>query len=210
MNIPSFRFEAGKRYALVGANGSGKSTLLRILAGSIPADTGKVEYAPELKGQFGYMPQKPYIYDFSVLKNVMIAIKNKPAKQAIAMAALEKVGMASLLSARGARLSGGEAQRVAFARMIALAYPLLLLDEPTSALDIGVSGQIEQELLSYCHRNNTTLIFATHSLAQAQRLADILVLIDRGEIAETGNVRQVIHSPQTKAAQDFLKNWQVT
>ena len=210
LDIPEFVFEQGGKYALIGANGSGKSTLLKILAATLQPDSGSIEYQPQqLKEQMGYMPQKPYIYDFSVLKNILIAFNHSEPNQEKAISALQRVGMEDFASARGSRLSGGESQRVAFARMLVEPHPLLLLDEPTSAMDLNASDQVEQELMAYCAAHQTTLIFATHSLAQAQRVADILLLMDHGHLAETGTAQELIHRPQTQEARDFLRNWKV-
>ena len=63
--------------------------------------------------------------------------------------------------------------------------------------------------MAYCAAHQTTLIFATHSLAQAQRVADILLLMDHGHLAETGTAQELIHHPQTQEARDFLRNWKV-
>ena len=210
LDIPEFVFEQGGKYALIGANGSGKSTLLKILAATLQPDSGSIEYQPQqLKEQTGYMPQKPYIYDLSVLKNILIAFNHSEPNQEKAISALQRVGMEDFASARGSRLSGGESQRVAFARMLVEPHPLLLLDEPTSAMDLNASDQVEQELMAYCAAHQTTLIFATHSLAQAQRVADILLLMDHGHLAETGTAQELIHHPQTQEARDFLRNWKV-
>lgn len=193
---------------MIGANGSGKSTLIKIIAGTITADKGKIHYHKG-KASMGYMPQKPYIYDFSVIKNVLMACNQEDDAKNQAYQALQKAGMTDFASARGSRLSGGESQRVAFARMLVKPHSLLLLDEPTSAMDIAASNLIERELMEYCQTHNTTLIFATHSLPQAQRLADILLLMHQGKIGESGPADQVIHAPKTKEAQDFLQNWRV-
>ena len=123
---------------------------------------------------------------------------------------LNNVGLDYLtLSRQSGGLSGGESQRVAFARMLVEPHPLLLLDEPTSAMDLNASDQVEQELLAYCAEHQTTLIFATHSLAQAQRVADTLLLLDHGRLAEAGSAQELIHHPQTQEARDFLRNWKV-
>ena len=108
LDIPEFVFEQGGKYALIGANGSGKSTLLKILAATLQPDSGSIEYQPQqLKEQMGYMPQKPYIYDFSVLKNILIAFNHSEPNQEKAISALQRVGMEDFASARGSRLSGG-------------------------------------------------------------------------------------------------------
>ena len=210
LDIDDFTFEEGRRYALIGANGSGKSTLLRIIAGTIKPDSGRLDYRLPPHTTMGYMPQKPYIYDFSVLKNVAIACQGAADAEQRAWTALRKMGMDDFAAARGSRLSGGESQRVAFARMLVTPHPLLLLDEPTSAMDINASSRVEEELLAYCQENQTTLIMATHSLAQAQRIAETLILLDHGLIAETGTAQQLIHNPQTAAARQFLHNRIVT
>lgn len=209
LNIEDFVFEPGGKYALIGANGSGKSTLLKILAGTLAADSGSIDCPSGLRERLGYMPQKPYIYDFSVLKNILIAFTHSQSDSAAALRALRRVGMEDFAAARGSRLSGGESQRVAFARMLVEPHPLLLLDEPTSAMDLNASDQVEQELLDYCSEQTTTLIFATHSLAQAQRVADTLLLMDHGLLAEYGSAAELIHHPQTQEARDFLRNWKV-
>ena len=101
-----------------------KRQLLKILAATLQPDSGSIEYQPQqLKAQMGYMPQKPYIYDFSVLKNILIAFNHSEPNQEKAISALQRVGMEDFASARGSRLSGGESQRVAFARMLVEPHP---------------------------------------------------------------------------------------
>ena len=207
LNINELAFNKGGRYAIIGPNGSGKSTLLRVLAGVLATDSGQVIYEQGLKPQLGYMPQKPYAYGFSVLRNVSIAIKGQMHSKQAALEALRKVGMERFAHAKGNSLSGGEAQRVALARMIALPRPLLLLDEPTSATDIAGSESVENALLDYCKQTGCTLILATHSLAQAQRVAETIIMLDHGNIAEYGPVNQVLFYPQSEEGQKFIRHW---
>jgi len=209
LEIKELRFEAGKRYALLGMNGSGKSTLLKILAGIVEPTEGSAQTGITRKKAVGYMPQKPYGFSFSVMRNVMIAIKDDPNRKEIAEAAINEVGMEALINADASRLSGGETQRIAFARIIAMPRELLLLDEPTAAADLQGVDLLEKALLKYHTENSCTVVFATHSPAQAARLADEILFLDRGVIAEKGEAKDVLYNPQSESARDFLTHWKL-
>ena len=134
LDIPELHFEPGRRYGIIGENGSGKTTLIRLLGGTIKATSGRIEGFEGKK--LGYLPQSPYAFSFSVLENVALALDGQSDAKQLAQKALESVGMENLLKARGDRLSGGEAQRMALARVLVRSYDILLLDEPTSSTDV--------------------------------------------------------------------------
>ena len=207
LNIPHISFKEGRRYALIGVNGSGKSTLMRILAGVLMPDTGEICNIPP--DSMGYMPQSPYAFGFTVLKNVEIALSKSPDTTEKAMQALKAVGMALLANAHGDKLSGGETQRMAFARMIAKPRKLLLLDEPTSSADIKGIDQIENTLLRYAADTGCTVILSTHSPAQALRLAEEIIFLDQGKIAEQGPAENVLKNPQNERTKLFLQHWRL-
>lgn len=157
LEIPELRFMSGRRYGMIGENGSGKTTLLRLLAGTSKASSGTIE---GLEGKtVGYLPQAPYAFSFSVLQNVELALEGHREAKELAEKALVAVGMESLANARGDRLSGGEAQRMALARVLVRSYDVLLLDEPTSSTDVRSMDLIEQTLREYVQRTQCTLIF---------------------------------------------------
>ena len=207
LNIPQLTFTEGRRYALIGENGSGKTTLLRIMAGVLKADTGRLVNIP--MDNMGYMPQSPYAFSFSVQKNVAIALDNSTDAVNQALIALKAVGLSSLAAVRGNKLSGGETQRMAFARMIVTPRKLILLDEPTSAMDIKGIDQIEALLLHYASQTGCTIIFSTHSPAQALRLAEWVVFLDQGKIAEQGPAKKVLKQPHNESAKLFLQHWKI-
>ena len=207
LDIPLLEFEEGKRYGLIGENGSGKTTLLRVLAGTLQPTQGKV--TQQNPDGVGYMPQSPYAFSFSVLRNVEMALKNSPDRREQAARALEAVGMQNFLASRGNKLSGGEAQRMAVARMIAKPRKLLLLDEPTSSTDIRGTDAIENTLLEYAKETRCTLIFSTHSPAQVLRLAEEVIFLNQGRILEKGSARDVLGNPQTESARLFLQHWRI-
>ena len=101
LDVPSLCFLEGQRYAVIGTNGSGKTTLLQLVAESLKPDTGKIDISECERENRGYMPQKPYIFGFSVLRNVTIALQKGQQSKNDAMAALKMVGMEKM--ARGAR-----------------------------------------------------------------------------------------------------------
>jgi len=209
LDIEAVRFERGKRYALLGTNGSGKSTLIKILAGTLTPTEGETHSELSGKKTIGYLPQKPYGFSFSVLKNVMMAIDDCPERKELAESAIKAVGMTSLIKADASKLSGGETQRVAFARIISIYRELLILDEPTAAADILGIDQLEGALLDYYKKNGCAVIIATHSPAQAMRLADEVIFLQNGKIVEQGDAKQVLNDPKSEEVRVFLKHWRL-
>ena len=209
LDIESLKFTKSKRYALLGANGSGKSTLIKILAGTVKPSEGSIHSGLTGKKAIGYLPQKPYGFSFSVLRNVMMAIDDNPDRKLIAEAAIKSVGMEALIKSDASKLSGGETQRIAFARIISISRELLILDEPTSAADLRGIDLLEAVLLDYCGKHNCTVVFATHSPAQAMRLADEVIFLQNGKIIEQGEVKQVLNNPENEEVRVFLNHWRL-
>ena len=209
LDIPSLILEPGIRYAIIGANGSGKSTLLKLIAGVIPPDEGSIHIPLQEREALGYMPQRVYAFRQSVLKNVMMALPStqKNIAREAAMEALKQVGMDHMAHLPGNRLSGGESQRMAFARMLVRPRPFLFLDEPTSAADIKGNDMVEEALLSYHAASGCGMVMATHSLAQASRLAQELLYMDHGILVERGPTKEVLHHPKSPQLQEFLAHW---
>ena len=209
LQIESLTFQSNVRYALLGANGSGKSTLLRILAGTLPADSGIVQTDGLQPLDIGYLPQTPYAFIGTVLQNVAMALPRDTKTDEAAMQVLESVGMHHLAPERGNRLSGGETQRMALARILAVRRRLLLLDEPTSCADIAGIDLAEDALRRYCAQFPCTVVFSTHSPAQAARLADEIVFLDKGIVAESGPANRLLTNPKSEQMKSFLSHWKI-
>jgi len=200
LDIPALVIGERERVALLGANGSGKSTLLKLLAGVISPDAGSVQAERDRC----YMPQTPYAFHCSVIKNVLLALPGRPEAAARALAL---VGMADFAGARGDRLSGGETQRMALARVLADSHKLLLLDEPTSSTDIAAGHAIENALLAYAGEHGAALVFSTHAPAQTQRLATRVLVLSQGRIRADGPPGSVLSAPGNEEAAAFLSHW---
>lgn len=209
LDISALSIDAGEKLALIGPNGSGKSTLLRLLAGTIRPDEGTVRLNGLTRGEIGYLPQKPYAFDLSVLKNVELALAGDKEKTNHAKNALERVGLLHLAGARASRLSGGEAQRMALARVIARPRRLLLLDEPTASADISAIEQIERTLEDYAAETGCALVFSSHAPAQALRLSSRTLALDAGKIGELGETAGVLRRPQAESTKQFLLHWNI-
>ena len=170
--------KTGQSYALIGENGSGKTTLLRLLAGIIQPTEGQIK---GLEGQkLAYLPQKPYLFRMPVWQNVALAAKKSLDNAQLVQEAINAVGMQGYEKQEAEKLSGGEAQRVAIARLLLVKADLVLLDEPTAPIDVRGRERIDAVIADYVQKNEATLIFATHSLEQALKLADRVVKLEDG------------------------------
>ncbi len=202
LQISCLEVTEGTRLAVLGPNGSGKSTMLKILAGVIKNDGEDM-----FLSHCGYLPQRSYAFDRTVIKNVESALWDLPRskRRSAAENALRKTGMLSLSQAQGKTLSGGEMQRLALARVLAREPKILLLDEPTAACDIESETLIEKAL----KRWKGTLIFSTHSPAQAMRLSDRAIFLENGKILESGETAEMLMNPKSERVREYMSHWRV-
>ena len=180
----TLRFEPGQIVGLVGANGGGKTTSLRLFAGLLRPDAGGghvlgedvMRRAAARRARIGYMPQRLSLYpELTVAENLRFyadahGLSDPPAQVAAAVA---RWGLAPMLGARFATLSGGWGRRVQFAATMIHAPPLMLLDEPTAGLDVVTRGDIWRRLSDLADEGHGVVI-ATHDLAEAERCPTIL------------------------------------
>ena len=216
LDVDDLALESGRSYALVGPNGSGKSTFLKMLAGVEDQTSGFVDVegdVPRSALSVGYMPQKSYVFGFSVFKNVAIALAgsslSKDEVRERVMRALEEVGMTAFADKRGSGLSGGESQRVARAHMLVKDLDVRLFDEPTASMDIAGTLLVEQALERYRERTGCLLVVATHAPSQARRIADETVMLSAGRVVEFGTTDHVLSNPTSPEGREFLSYWAV-
>lgn len=166
----SLALQPGQRLALVGPSGSGKSTLLEAMAGWLAPEQGRVLLRPGLK--LGYAGQRPYLFHGSIADNLRLADPRASrarlhavaeAAQVMRFAARLPDGLDTVIGERGFGLSGGEARRIALARLLLLEPDLLLLDEPTAFLDPATEAELLDALGGYAR--GRAVVLATHSAA---------------------------------------------
>jgi tungstate transport system ATP-binding protein len=199
-----------RRVAILGANGAGKSALLRTLHGLLKPTEGSVTWAgsPARPPDQALVFQRPVMLRRSARGNVAYGLSVRgvaPVERDLrAQEALERVGLADLADRQARVLSGGEQQRLALARAWATRPRVLFLDEPTASLDPAAAAEVERIMLEI-HAAGTALVFSTHVLGLARRLADEIVFLHKGRLAERTPTAQFFSHPQTAEAIHFLR-----
>jgi len=208
----SVTLSAGSRTLILGSNGAGKSLTLRLCHGLIQPSSGSVRWTGPFSGdpmrRQAMVFQRPVMLRRSALANVAYGLKlagmAKREREERARQMLERVGLAALADRPARSMSGGEQQRVALARAWALQPEVLFLDEPTASLDPAASRAVET-IIRAIHEAGTKIIMTTHNLAQARRLADEILFIDRGRLVERTAAHQFFRAPTTPEATAFLR-----
>lgn len=212
LDIDGLVFESGGIYAVLGHNGSGKTTLLRIISGLEAADSGKVLYDGSVilpHDDISFLIDKPYIFDLTVMDNMLIGVGKSSSGRKIAEEALRYLGMGNFAQAGALTLSGGEAQKTAIARTLILQKKLVLLDEPASYVDIPSMKLIEEFIVKVSREHRATVIFTTHNPSQALRVADKVVIMNEGRLMDQGDPESVLVSCRKKSTEEFLQDWRV-
>ena len=201
----SFRLDQGQVLAVLGPSGAGKSTLLRMLnrldeptGGAVllqGADTREMD-PRTLRRRVGMVMQQAYLFPGAAAANVRYGPgQHGNVLQASQVADLiQQVGMGGYEERDVATLSGGEAQRISIARALANQPEVLLLDEPTSALDDVSKQDIERLLAALVRERNMTCVWVTHDVAQARRIADLVLKLEAGEAAGFGTPQELLHA----------------
>jgi putative ABC transport system ATP-binding protein len=201
----SFELRTGETLAIVGPSGSGKTSLLRLLNRLDEPTSGTVylggsdyrQIAPrDLRRRVGMVMQRPYLFPGTVADNLRFGPKQR--EQELSDSRIEEllaaVGLAGYASRDIANLSGGEGQRVSFARTLANSPEVLLLDEPTSALDEDSRGDVEKIILQIRQEQGIPCVLVTHDAAQAVRLAQRALVLEAGRIVRAGNIQEVLRA----------------
>ena len=201
--------DAGKLTVIMGPNGAGKSLLLRLVHGLIEPTSGTIRYAGRpldaaVRKRQALVFQRPVLLRRSVAANIDFVLGLEGARDpARRDALLTRVGLLDRAGQPARSLSGGEQQRLALARALATDPEMLLLDEPTASLDPASTLMIEH-IARDAQENGLKVIFVTHDIAQGRRLADEVVFLDRGRVAEVTPATQFFATPQSRAGQAYL------
>jgi len=201
--------QAGTITMIMGPNGAGKSLLLRVLHGMISPTAGSISWSGSgfteaIRRRQAMVFQRPVLLRRSVAANIDFVLRLRgSADEEKRHAILEHVGLLALARQPARLLSGGEQQRLALARALALQPEVLFLDEPTASLDPASVLRIE-EIVQNAHLSGTKIIFITHDLGQARRLADDIIFMHRGRVLEHAPASHFLNQPATAQGADFL------
>jgi len=183
-------------FLVFGESGSGKTALLRLVNRLDEADEGEVivgglpvgDHPPyELRRRVGMIFQEPRLLEGTVRRNILFAARYHGIDVDLDLLA-GRVGLTGMLERRVDTLSGGEQQRTAIARALAVRPEVLLMDEPTSSLDEEASQEIESLLEELVVTEKLKIVFVTHSRGQLERLGGRGIVIERGRVAGRGNI----------------------
>ena len=207
--------EPGHVIAVIGPNGSGKSTLVRALAGLVPLTDGHIACRGEVwddgtgtptqvqRRNVGLVFQDQLLFPhLSALDNVAFGPRSRGAgrtqSRQVAAAWLARLGVGDLADRRPGQLSGGQAQRVAIARALATDPALLLLDEPLASLDVAVAMGLRFELSRHLSEFGGVSVLVTHDAIDTMTVANRVVVLDEGTIAQVGTPDEVAQRPRTE------------
>lgn len=224
LNDISLEVNNGEIVTIIGPSGTGKTTLLRCINFLEHAEEGKItiddvsvdcshtsrRHTLELVRKSGMVFQTYNLFrNKTVLENVtegLTVIKKLPKKEAveIARAELNKVGMIEWENSYPSQISGGQQQRTAIARAIAMEPSILLLDEPTSALDPELSAEVMQTIKKIANEGITMLI-VTHEIDFARELSNRIVFMEGGNIVEQGTPREIFNNPKQERTKQFIR-----
>ncbi|MBE6935606.1 MAG: amino acid ABC transporter ATP-binding protein [Ruminococcaceae bacterium] len=226
----SLSVEKGEVVAIIGPSGGGKSTFLRCATFLETIDSGEIRYmgkpaattgadgkavyvSPaemrEIRGYFGLVFQSFNLFPhYTVLKNITdapISVQKRPRAEAEATARqlLAKMGLSDKENAYPYQLSGGQQQRVSIVRALAMHPEILFFDEPTSALDPELTGEVLKVIRGLADEH-MTMVIVTHEIGFAHAVADRVVFMDGGVIAEEGTPDEVLSHPKNERTAAFL------
>ena len=212
----SLRIPAGTYCCLLGPSGCGKTSTLRMIAGHEAISDGDIMIGPRVvnddpparRGTAMMFQSYALFPHLSVLENVAFSLRMKgvPRRERTqrALAMLDLVSMGEYGARRPAQLSGGQQQRVALARALMTEPQVLLLDEPLSALDPFLRVRMRGELRRIQRELAISFIHVTHSQEEAMALADLVVVMNEGRIAQAGTPREVFNAPRTPFVARFI------
>jgi molybdate transport system ATP-binding protein len=213
---------AGELVAVLGPNGAGKTSLLRALAGLLPLNAGRVIlegrvledpeagiHVPSEKRPIGMVFQDYLLFPhLSVLENVAFGLRARGMARAAAIAEagrwLERVGLPGEWNRKPSSLSGGQAQRIALARVLAGNPALLLLDEPMAALDASTKVDFRRDLRRHLESFPGVRLLVTHDPLEAMAMADRLVVLENGRVLQSGTPSDVTQHPRSRYVADLV------
>jgi polar amino acid transport system ATP-binding protein len=210
----------GQIVALIGSSGSGKSTLLRCLNlleeindGQIILDGEDITRSgvnqDQVREQIGLVFQSFNLFaHLTILENITLALRHvkgmaKEEGDQLGLSWLKRIGLAEKANSYPDKLSGGQQQRTAIVRAVAMNPKVLLLDEVTSALDPELVGEV-LNLIKDLKQTGTTIVMATHEMSFARDVADWVVFLEEGVVAEEGEALDFFKNPKQQRTKEFL------
>jgi len=203
----TFSVERGEFLCLVGPSGEGKTTILKLIAGLEAPTSGNIERPDHVAMSFQSAALLPWL---SVSDNIALGLRAAHTPQKIVEEIVRKhtemMHISELKDKRPAELSGGQAQRVGIARALAVDPVVLLLDEPFSALDAKTTAELHDDIIAIWRQTHKTIVMVSHVIEEAVSLADRVLLIKKGRVAEEFPIN--LPYPRREQGEAFLREVQ--
>lgn len=215
----NLKIEKGEKVIIIGPSGSGKSTLLRCLNLLETIDSGEIIFKEnkidktvkidEYRQKIGMVFQQFNLFNnMTVKENIMLApvnlkLKAKEEAEKETKKLLKRINLSSKANKYPNQLSGGEKQRVAIIRALAMNPEIMLFDEPTSALDPEMVGEV-LNLMKEVANDNMTMVIVTHEMDFAKEIASRVIFMDKGKIVEQGPPEEIFQNPKSSRLKKFL------
>lgn len=216
----NLKVESGEKVIIIGPSGSGKSTFLRTLnllesidSGEIVLDGNEIDKKVNIdkyRQNIGMVFQSFNLFNnLTVKENIMLApvtlkLKTKEEAEKESIKLLNKINLKDKIDKYPSQLSGGEKQRVAIVRALAMNPKIMLFDEPTSALDPEMVGEV-LNLMKDLAENGMTMVIVTHEMDFAKEIGSKIVFMDNGKIVEEGTAKEIFEKPKSSRLKKFLE-----
>ena len=217
LDIDELDIHSGEVIGLLGPTGAGKSTLLSLVAGLKRPDQGELALGDEVYGAQGLrletqrrmtlVHQHPLLLTGSVHFNVGYGLRLRGQRHRVALVdtMLQRLGLSAMAHQSANTLSGGQTQLVALARALVIEPDVLLLDEPTAHLDPAYVALVEDTIHEFRQERKMTVVWATHNLFQARRVANRSALLLNGQLVEANGTEEFFTNPSDSRTADFVQ-----
>ncbi len=208
----------GERLALFGPSGAGKTTLLEVIAGLVAPRRGRISLngrvltaterpgvaIPPWQRKVGLLRQDPGLFPHLPVRANLLYSRSGQQAEAELDELAGQLGIGTVLAAMPARLSGGQAHRVALGRLLLSHCDALLLDEPYTGLDASLRRGLTELVVTLVGQRQVPAVLVAHELAEAQAFADRLAVLDRGEVLQTGRPEEVVLRPASRRVAELV------
>ena len=212
LNIKDAAFESGKIHGIIGSNGSGKTTLSKIIMGTLPYDSGSIDYEGLTPRDITMTGQRPYLMHTNVYNNLVypLKIRKQPIDEEWVNYWLEKAGLQDKKKQYALSLSSGEQQKLSFVRAMIFKPKLVIVDETLSNLDPDSADLFERIMLEQQKQDPITWITISHQLVHIKKICDMVHFMNKGDIISSDTPENMLMHPTHPTIIKYLSNTEVS
>lgn len=212
LNVKNVQFEAGKVHGIIGSNGSGKTTLSKIIMGTIPYDSGHIDYEGLTPRDITMTGQRPYLMHTNVYNNLVypLKVRGQQIDESYADYWLEKAGLQDKKKQYALSLSSGEQQKLSFIRALIFKPKLVIVDETLSNLDPDSADLFENLILEQQEKDPITWITISHQLVHIRKICDMVHFMEKGDIIEKATPHDMFVNPTNPSVIKYLASTEVS